>query len=224
MATALTNLVHCTFISCQTKNIKPQLSLKSLLNLFKSSCGVFFTSLCTVFICDVCGKSDPLSPPVLRSSAPRDRLSPWAVPCALGDTAASCRLLPRPPTAVLQPPGLAARLSSAPLRGAGSWAVSSCAAGARGGSEQQGGGARQGPPRERAYRVLLAQPVELLELLRHQQLRAAHGAPDLAENCEKKRGQGGQLRSRARVTRAGCVCACACQPQTRTPPRPLPRD
>lgn len=191
MATALTNLVHCTFISCQTKNIKPQLSLKSLLNLFKSSCGVFFTSLCPV-------PSGTLPPP-----------------------AGSCPAH-RPP--VLQPPGLAGRLSSAPLRGAGSWAVSSRAAGARGGSEQQGGGARQGPPRGRAYRVLLAQPVELLELLRHQQLRAAHGAPDLAENCEKKRGQGGQLRSRARVTRAGCVCACACQPQTRTPPRPLPRD
>lgn len=93
MATALTNLVHCTFISCQTKNIKPQLSLKSLLNLFKSSCGVFFTSLCTVFICDVCGKSDPLSPPVLRSSAPERPSVPMG--CALCPRG-HCRLLPAP--------------------------------------------------------------------------------------------------------------------------------
>lgn len=154
---------------------------------------------------------------------PRDRLSPWAVPCALGDTAASCRLLPRPPTA-----GPAA---SRPGRPSEQCPPARCRELGRvltrrraGRLRAAGGRGEAGPPRERAYRVLLAQPVELLELLRHQQLRAAHGAPDLAENCEKKRGQGGQLRSRARVTRAGCVCACACQPQTRTPPRPLPGD
>lgn len=59
-----------------------------------------------------------------------------------------------------------------------------------------------------AYRALLAEPVELLELLRHQKLCAAHGAPDLAENCEDRHGHVGHSGSRSeRVTRVGCVCA-----------------
>lgn len=148
-----------------------------------------------------------------------------------------CRLPPAPAPAPPLAPCCSLQASAARLSRPRSWAVSSSIADARGLFNQQGGGGNTGPGvRGRAYRVLLAEPVELLELLRHQQLGAAHGTPDLAENCKSKRGHAVQLSRSKRVTR-GCVCVCECvceracacvcvrvNPETRTPPSPLPGD
>lgn len=51
------------------------------------------------------------------------------------------------------------------------------------------------------HHVLLAEPIELLELLGHEQLGTPHGTPDLAESCERQTGAGRVSQAQARACR-----------------------